>query len=304
LTTASIVLEQCLYSSEPSGGFRLQARSPGFREEWLENAQQLSGGFGKPSAGEAFPGAVFARPFLKRWVAIVQVAAGNSSQELNFYILVLARDDYRALGGDPFVIAEFFRAPWPRRGDLPSLTWCDPPARRTVEEVQRVLQPPETSAALLGGCQALVDGGRLVFERPGPEPTLLRNLWALLPTSTRWSLWPATYAPVNTLGFDVLVVPHSDREDLEGYLSEQQAGDYPEGRYELALQMAAEAGDQRELDALFARRSRTETWRIGALLLGVVVVLLVVSNLLFPSVPSRKAAEPHPAAGQQQPAQR
>src|SRR2546421_90015 len=80
-------------------------------------------------------------------------------------------------------------------------------------------------------------------ERPAPDPDLVRRLWLLLPASSRGELWPAEFAPANALGFDLLVTPKAG-EDCAGYLSEQQAGDYPEGRYELNLQIAAEAGDQ------------------------------------------------------------
>src|SRR5262249_59922921 len=59
------------------------------------------------------------------------------------------------------------------------------------------------SQVLLGGCQVLVDGGRLVFERPAPDPELVRALWLLLPTSTRCTTWPATFAFGNALHFHV-----------------------------------------------------------------------------------------------------
>ncbi len=53
--------------------------------------------------------------------------------------------------------------------------------------------------------------------------------------------------------------------------------------------MAAESGDQAELDALFARRSRTEVWRLGLVLVVVAVVLTVVMNWLSPSTPPAPA---------------
>jgi len=77
-----------------------------------------------------------------------------------------------------------------------------------------------------------------------------------------------------------VVTSRPNREAYDGYLTEEQAADYPQGRYELSLQTAAEAGDQGELDALFARRSRAQTWRLGWLLLAVMVVLLVVMSLV------------------------
>ena len=81
-------------------------------------------------------------------------------------------------------------------------------------------------------------------------------------------------------GFHVLVVPPGLATGLPEYVNEEQAADYPEGRYELNLQIAAEAGDQRELDALFARRSRAEILRLGVLILVGVVALVALIQWL------------------------
>ena len=58
-----------------------------------------------------------------------------------------------------------------------------------------------------------------------------------------------------------------------GYILEEQAGDYPEGYYERAVQTAAEAGNQGELDALFSRRSTKETLKLALFLLGLFLFL-------------------------------
>ncbi len=238
---------------------------------------------------------MLARPLGKRHVAVVQVADQGSDDAgrpgaLGFYLLVLTRATYRTLGGDPFALAERFPPPWQTRGELPTLVLPETLLPRTVDGVQRVLKR-EDSAPLLGGAQALVDGGQLVFERAAPDTELLRSLWVLLPTSTRCDLWPASFAFGNALCFDVLVVPRADGPDFAHYLTEQQAGDYPEGRYELHVQIAAEAGDQRELDALFARRSRTETWRLGLIILGLCLVLLLVLKGLPSPLPPQPGTE-------------
>ncbi len=307
-----LLIEQAIYGSQGAGGYRFLARSPGFREEWLPEAQRLCTAFGERPAGVACSAAVFAQPLGKQHVAVVQVAdqgiddAGRPGA-LGFRLLVLPRPVYARWIGDPFLVAEQFPPPWNARGDLPALAWPDEPLPpRTVEEVRRILRPagegPDAgvsqSATFLGGVQALVDGGRLVFERPAPAPELVRNLWALLPASTRGHLWPASFAFGNELGFHLLVVPRVRGEEVVGYLTEEQAGDYPEGRYELNLQLAAEAGDQRELDALFARRSSAETMRLGLILLAVAVILVIAVTLLNavrapaprPAIPEPKAA--------------
>jgi hypothetical protein len=293
---APISLEQALYGSQDTGGYRFLARSPGFVDEWLPEAQRICTAFGERPVGVACPACVFAQPLDRRHVAVVQVAdqghddAGRPGA-LGFHLVVLSRRDYADLGGDPFLLAERFPPNWSARGELPSLEWQEgPPTPRTVAQVQDVLKRVPDGPSLLGGSQALVDGGRLVFQRPAPDTELLRSLWTLLPTSTRSLLWPASFAFSNTLSFDAVVAPHARSPEYAGYLTEDQAAEYPEGRYEYSLQVAAEAGDQHELDILFARRSRAETWRLGLILLGLLIILVPVSNWLLPR------PEPAPAA--------
>lgn len=288
-----IQIEQAI-CGEDTGGYRFLARSSGFADEWLSEAQRLGSGFGKPPAGVACPGCVLAQPFGKEHVAVVQVAdlglddAGRPGA-LGLRFLILPRSFYAEAIGDPFAVADRFPPPWHARGELPVLSWNreDLPAR-TVDDVQRILQRmggpagSETSQSplLLGATQALVDGGRLVFERPAPDADLIRGLWGLLPQSTRAHRWPATFAFGNALRFDAVVVPRARGLEFQGYLTEAQAEAYPEGRYELNLQIAAEAGDQRELNALFARRSPAQTFRLGLFILGVVTALVVLMRIL------------------------
>src|SRR5581483_2205367 len=254
------VIEQALVETTPAGP-EVVARSPGFADDWLPELLRLCAAFGAPPPGTYLPVCVFAQPFGRGRVAVVQAAADGSPPALHFHCLALPRNLYAAIG-DPFAVAEQFPPPWGARVVLPTLAWTDEPSPRTVTQVQRVLQEDD-SATLLGGAQALVDGGRVVFERPFPAPDLLRRLWLLLPNSARAELWPASYALAPGLDVHAVVVPHADLGAWPGYLTEQQAGDYPEGRYELNLQIAAEAGDQLALDRLFARRSSRQTLRLA-----------------------------------------
>jgi hypothetical protein len=307
---SAVQLEQALYQRLGAAAPQLLACSAGFTADWQRRAEALILGFGERPAGVACPGAVFAQPFGRRHVAVVQVADQQPDPTggvpLGFYLVVLSRKDYWRYAGDPFYLSEQLPAPWQLRGELPSLVGPAWPPPRTLAQVQSVLrrlkqsalseeaepaaqQTPDEEvwgAALLGGVQVLVDGGRLVFERPGPDTALLRDLWLLLPTRTRRQLWPASFAFSNRLGFDTLVVPCSQQEDLAGYTTEEQAGDYPERRYELALQAAVESGDQKELDALLGRRSIQETWRLGVTLLGLLLLLAVGSRFLPSSRPA------------------
>ena len=125
-------------------------------------------------------------------------------------------------------------------------------AHALPENVDPETLPPLTvdnaeSPTLLGGAQILVDGGKLVFERSQPDASVVAALWTLLPHNLRASIWPATFAFTTISAFDVVVVPRLDALPLEGYTKETDAGDYPPGSYELALQTAAESGDERDL---------------------------------------------------------
>jgi hypothetical protein len=289
-------IEQAIYGGQDAGGYRFLARSPGFADAWLPEAQRLCTGFGDRPAGVSCPAAIFSLPLGGKHVAVVQVADQGSDDAgrpgaLGFRLLVLPQALYADLGGDPFLIADRFPPPWHVRGELPALEWTDgPPAPRTVEQVSRVLDvEPERTALLLGGAQVLVDGGRLVFERPQPDSRLLRDLWMLLPTATRAALWPASFAFGNAHGFHAVVVPRAFGPEFAGYVPEAQAGDYPEGRYELAVQTAVEHGNQVELDALFARRSRAQVLRLG--------IMLLLAFLIIPPLVLNFPLGDHPPEG-------
>ncbi len=281
------MIEQALYGSQGPNGYQFLARSPGFREDWLAEAERLCTGFGERPAGVACPKGVFARPFLGGRVAVVQVADQGTDSAgrpgaLGFHVLILPRRLYEDLGSDPFFLADHFPPPWSARGELPVLEWTEgPPAPRTLEATRKVLDVPN-SATLLGSVQALLDGGRVVFERTTPDEHLLRSLWALLPTSSRADLWPASFAFSNQHGFHAVVVPRTNGTDFDHYLTEERAGDYPEGRYELALQTAVEAGDDGEMQAHFARRSRRQTMRLGLVLLALFILVPLGVPLLVP----------------------
>src|SRR5215471_4354833 len=139
------LLEHALYERRESK-HRLLAYSPGFLDEWQTEAERLCAGFGERPAGVACPGCVFAQPFGPKHVAVVQAADlgsddANRPGALGFRLLVLTRQAYAELSGDPFLIAERFPPSWQARGDLPALTWPDEPLPpRTVAQVQQALK--------------------------------------------------------------------------------------------------------------------------------------------------------------------
>jgi hypothetical protein len=262
--TPNLQITQALLVAD-ARGVRVVAQSDGFDVPEGERVAVL---FGKRPPGTACPLAHFACPFGSRHVAVVQVAdRPGPGDPLAFRFLVLGRELYRHLG-DPFAIADRYPPPWDASGTLPGLEWPRevlPP--RTVEQVDAVLKHGD-SPLLLGSTQAIVDGSRVVVKRPAPDETLLRGLWQLLPDRSRCDLWPASFAFSLELGFHFAAMPEVPPLDPNLFHDEQRTRDYPQGGYELNLQIAAEHGDQRELDRLFARRTSAETLRLGLYIVG------------------------------------
>jgi hypothetical protein len=288
-------IEQALYGNPGEGGFRWLARSPGFREDWLEPARALCAQFGDRPAGVPCPRALFVVPFGQKDHALVRVADQGQDETgrpgaLAFRLLIVPRDLYVRLGADPFRIDEAFEPDWQARETLPTLQWTfELPAMRTVAGLARVLDVEhDRTAWLLGSAQILVDGGRIWLERPQPEERLVRDLWELLPYANRAELRVATFAFGNAHRFDIAVAPPLRRGEFTTSTPEDQAGDYPEGRYELALQTAVESGDQAGLEALLLRRSRGQMLRFALVLLVLISAVALVSHMppILPPAPS------------------
>ncbi|MFO0865496.1 MAG: hypothetical protein U0744_12750 [Gemmataceae bacterium] len=305
---------QALFRREHEQSPQLIARSPHFADEWLVEAERLIRGFGVRRPGLACPLAVFAQPMTGRLVAIVQVAdlepGATGWPAMAFRFFVVPKRDYESLLADPFVFAD--QHPFDRsllsQNPLPTIDMTvDHPPYRTIAQVQAVLrrvkanalqegEDPEKvertidnseSPALLGGVQILVDSGKLHFERTSPDNGLIRALWTLLPDPFRSHIWPATFAFSNALNFDVVVGSGFQSEEIADYRTEDQAADYPPGSYELALQSAAEHGNQQELDGVFQRRSSGETLKLARnLLIGMILIVLAFKFISPPpSVP-------------------
>jgi hypothetical protein len=247
------------------------ARSDDFDEDWRPEVERIVEGFGLPR-GVVAPECLFAVPFAGRRVAVVSVSGRR------FRFLILARALYDVIP-DPFVIAERFPPRWD--APLPSLEWpSEPLPKRTVAQLDAIFKHGD-GPFLLGACQTLVDSGRIALSREHPEPRLCRDLWNLLPDSTRRQTSLATFAYATVPGFGLVVLPEVPDGGLPGYLTEDQTRDYPESRYERELQTAVEAGDQRTIDRLLARRTSTETLRLALwMVLGAAVASVAMRVIM------------------------
>ena len=162
-----------------------------------------------------------------------------------------------------------------------SLEWPEEPLpRRTVAQLDHIFKHGE-GPFLLGACQTLVDGGRIALVRDQPEPDLCRDMWNLLPGQHPPATWPATFAYSTVLGFGLVVLPAVPEGGLAGYLTEDQARDYPESQ--LRARIANGRRAQRPADGghILARRTSVETLRLAVWMVLAATVLAVGSRLLM-----------------------
>jgi hypothetical protein len=236
--------------------------------------------FGQRPSGVTCPLAHFACPFGKRQVAVVRVEDRPGPENvLGFRFLIVASELYRHLG-DPFTVSDYFPPHW-SSGTLPDLTWpAHPLPERTLEQLNLILKNGD-GPLLLGTTQALVDGHRVLLTAAAPNESLARDLWQLLPDSTRREIWPASFAFSNDLRFHLAISPNFQTADQQARMTEDLLRDYPPGSYELNLQIAVESGDRNSLRRLLARRSSDETLRLGLYMVAFALLAAIVFRFVI-----------------------
>ncbi|HEV8060494.1 MAG TPA: hypothetical protein VGP68_11500 [Gemmataceae bacterium] len=280
-----MLFPQALIRRESDDTLSAALCSPAFETGWHTRAVAVCAAFSADPPSNNLPATLFVQRLDRNHLMIVrtQAEAKASVGPSRFHLLIVSQRDYAALQCDPFAIADQVAPNWTAAHELPDFEWQGPtPPRRSIADVQQVLKG-QNGPELLGGCQALIDGSQLLFLRSEPDSKVVRNIWMLLPYSNRQELMPSTFAWNNKLRFDIVVTTGDRTGNFAGYMTEVQAGGYPEGRYELSLQTAAEAEDQESLEVLWSRRSRREVWRLGFLLVAVLAILAVALRIMTPS---------------------
>lgn len=257
-----------------SSGPRVIGRSPGVPFETEEAALKIAVQYGDRPQGVSCPESAFT--VVDRGTLFI-VKAGTlpgDGSPLAFRMFGIAAKD--RLGLDPLAWAESYPLEG-LKGELPNVEWQHLyPRQRTVDEVRAILKSGD-SPLLLGSVQALLDGCKIAVSLAEAGPKFVRDVWDLLPEKSKAEIIPATFAFSADLGFDIVVLPELPAKGIPGYLTGDQVRDYPEGRYELALQHAAESGNQAVVDRLFARKTSREMLRLA---IGMVVFALVVVLIL------------------------
>lgn len=266
-----LTISQALLLSD-SSGVRVVAKSDDFPFAWEEEAVRLVEAFGPRPDGVAVPAALAFLSFGKKHTTVVQYA--DQPGGFGFRLMVLNRKLSDAIA-DPFAVADRFPPDWSARGSLPPLSWPpDSMPERAVEEIAALMAPDQPF--YLGAIQSLLDGVRIAVPRPAPDDTVPRALWQLLPYRERSHLAFATFAFRPDERLNLAVLPTLPDPLPFGWVSEAKCGDHPPGVYEVALQLATEGRNQRQMDRLLHRRSSKDTLRLALILIGVAVLTVAL----------------------------
>lgn len=275
-------LPQALAARHGDMDVRWLAESPDFPEEAKPMLAELAVQFGPRPPGQPCAEAVLALPLKRQWVVLARVqdlGSGEPPLVLGFQFLLLTPRQYEECGCEAFRLLCEIPEIWSARGTVGSAPARPAMHLRSLADLELVLKRPD-SPLLLGATQALLDGSRLVLRRSEPATDLFAALWQLLPYRTARELRLATFAFSNQLDLHLLALPATASVEFDfRYLSQDQAEHYPEGRYELALQIAVEAGEEGTAQRLLLRRTRTDTLWLGlGLLLGMLAIAAAFST--------------------------
>jgi hypothetical protein len=289
MAVTTFPIHQALALRSGDAEARWLGQSADFDDRWQPKLAELAVQFGPRPPGTRCPETWLALPDRLPMVVLARVQDLGPPDEapagLGFQFLLLHPEHYDSAGAEAFDLIAGAQACWHSRGTLPTLAGRSLARLRALGDVQQVLQRAD-SPLLLGAAQALLDGGRLALQREQPANDVISALWTLLPYRTRLHTSAATFAFGNGLDLCIVAAPPAAKGPYDyRYLSEAQAENYPEGRYELALQIAAEDGDERALHRLLLRRTRADTFKLGlGLLLGLVgaTAVFAVAKLFRP----------------------
>lgn len=154
----------------------------------------------------------------------------------------------------------------------------DPPSR-TVGQLRSLMEKYD-NGILLGSCQAVVDGARIVFRRESPPMELFEAIWQFLPYSTQRTVKVTTFTADVNPTFEMQSIPGAIDPHWWGYVGESKLLNYPEGRYEYHLQVTIDMQDQVEMERMFQRKSSSEIVKLilVMLVLGIIVAFLLTSG--------------------------
>ncbi len=208
-----------------------------------------------------------------RW-SIVALGAANRVE-----LVALKKADFaRYFAADPFRVARKLKR-GPAFCSPGEVSWAVNPEWAVLPKVsyfQDLLKSAD-SALLLGGAQALMDGAGVRLDAGHEDREVAERLWNLAPLSVRLERTMVIGDPGNILRADLTALSPTTQAQAD-FWNSQRLGDYPEGKYELALQSAIDQGDELSIERHLHRQSPRQVMLTAAfLLVGMIVIGILMS---------------------------
>ena len=250
-----------------SAGVRLTARGDGISLATEEHALKIAVAFGQGPGEVASVLVVDDYDKRSRLVGSVRsVAAGT----LSIRIAAVPINEYPFV--DPFRLAEELTKQAEKAGSIEYEP--TPPERREVSRAAEILKAGD-SPLILGAVQVLLDGGRFAVPVVEAGKDFIRHVRHLMPYRSLDEMTFATLAFTAELPVDAMVVPEA--VSVPGLFVAEALRCYPNGRYEQAMLLACEQGDQAEFDRLLCRKTGTDTLKLA---MGIVLFALLVTLIM------------------------
>jgi len=272
-----IALEQICV--EVNGVERVRrAVSEAFPVEAEEALEELIAAYGTPSVFVS--SALIVRPLGRQHWAIIRVGHSGPSLDssLGFRALLATNREWKR-GLDPFHLDDRHPPDWTLRGTVSAIDYEVEIAAPTLAATFESLKT-HGSPLMLGATQVLIDGGKFVLPATEPQNAMFRAIWTMQPYASRIEFSFATFAFGPNLGVNAVAMPDPPAILPAGALNSEQVQDYPEGRYELAMQLAIEGQHQEEFDWLLRRKSSKQVLWTALLLIVAMTAALLLSKLL------------------------
>lgn len=250
-----------------SAGVRVVARGDGISLATEEHALKLAVAFGQGPGEVASVLAVDDHDKRSRLVGSVRSIAPGT---LAFRFAVVAIEEYPKV--DPFHLAELLAKQSEKAGSIESEP--SPPERREVRRAAEILKAGD-SPLILGAVQVLLDGGRFAVPLAEAGEGFIARVRQLMPYRSLDEMTFATQAFSAELPVDAMVLPEA--VSVPGLFVAEALRCYPNGRYEQAMLLACEQGDQAEFDRLLCRKTGTDTLKLA---MGMVLFALVVTLIM------------------------
>ncbi len=205
--------EQAVYGSFPfwDKGYAILARSPGCRDEWIDEFRRICGLMGEKHTGAIDAASFFSTELGDRGPRIAALAfpTGNDDQgrpgAVAFHALFLDRRDFDRIAADPFALRSALRSDW--TAATTELPQGQIEINLDVEDNARGAIDIKDSLCVESIARAIGLGSRVIVSSDRPIDDLAREIWRKLSFRVRRSASFSSWSHGDGARFDLVAMP-------------------------------------------------------------------------------------------------